>query len=408
MEYSLSTPVSSTRILNASMLIAGTCIGGGMLALPISSSPIGFFPAILVMLVCSIFMTLTGLLYLEATLWMKKNSHLDTLSIELLSKSWRVICTVTYIFVCYASIVAYMSGGGKQLTFVINEVFKTSLESWQGIFLFSSIFGTVFLLNKFIIEKVNTILFVSMILSYVMLIAYSGNALETNLVLRQNWNGHLFYAFPLMLTTFSFPGIVPTISPYLNSDPKSIRLAIVSGTTITFIVYFIWLLIIFGSIPHSGPFGLIEAFTKDIPITECLHYALNNPHISVAAQFFAFFAITTSFLGISLSLFDFLTDSLKHRVKKNWDQLFFYSIIFGPCLIFSIYFERAFISALEISGGVGDAILSGIIPVIMIWQGRYIQKRQRNYQVWGGKPLLIILLVFSCSILSCELIRRIF
>ena len=50
-------------------LVGGTCIGGGMLALPVSTSLVGFLPSLVVMTLAWIFMTCTGLLILEVNLW---------------------------------------------------------------------------------------------------------------------------------------------------------------------------------------------------------------------------------------------------------------------------------------------------------------------------------------------------
>jgi Amino acid permeases len=102
-------------ILRSSLLIAGTCIGGGMLALPLSIGSFGFLPSIVLIFLSCGFMTVSALLYLEATLWMKEGGHINTLSKNLLNKTWRAICLIIYVFICYASIVAYISWGGERV-----------------------------------------------------------------------------------------------------------------------------------------------------------------------------------------------------------------------------------------------------------------------------------------------------
>lgn len=406
MEHSTPKAVSPLRTLSASLLIAGTCIGGGMLALPISGSPVGFIPSLLVMLVCCVFMTFTGLMYLEATLWLKEKAHINTLSATLLGPLWRAACWITYLFICYASLVAYMSGGGKEVIFVVNQVFDQSYDNMIGILGFTLVFSLVLFLGHKIVERTNTVLFFSMIFAYLMLISTSSSGINLPFLLRQEWNVHWFLLFPLMLTTFSFPGIVPTIVPYLDRDPRAIRRAIIIGTTISFFVYFMWLFIVFGSVPHQGEHGLEEAFQCDIPATECLHYALKNPLLSAIAQFFAFFALSTSFLGISLSLFDFLRDTITVPMNAIAKKILFCIIVFAPSLFFALYFERAFITALEMSGGIGDTVISGIIPVIMVWNGRYFLNKQGTYTVWGGKGLLISIVAISVFVFFCEVTRR--
>lgn len=412
MNHTIPTTVKSPlisrwiNILNALFLIAGTCIGGGMLVLPVSSSSSGFWPSVLVMLMACIFMTITGLLFLEATLWMKQGAHVISLSKELLNKFGQAVCWVIYLFIGYASLVAYTSGGGKELSFVFTELFSIPLSNEYGGVIYLCIFSGVIYLGAQIAERVNTILFISMIVAYLCMLGLAPKTIHSLLLERQDWSAtHLLFIVPLMLATFSFPGIVPTIVPYLNGEVKAVRIAIIGGTSLTFVVYFLWLLIVLGTVPYEGPNGLQEAFLCDIPATECLHYAIQNPLLSYVAQFFAFFALTTSFLGIGLALFDFLADGL--GISKKGTGKFVLNLLIGiPTLFFALYFQRAFITAIELTGGIGDSIISGLIPAIMVWNGRYRLFKQGSYQVMGGKLLLVFVCLFSSSILVCEILRR--
>lgn len=73
-----------------------------------------------------------------------------------------------------------------------------------------------------------------MIAAYLLMISLAPKEINLYLLERQNWNlSHLFCIVPLMLTTFSFPGIVP----YLNRNLRAIQIAIIEGTSLTFIVY---------------------------------------------------------------------------------------------------------------------------------------------------------------------------
>lgn len=396
------------KTFNALFLVAGTCIGGGMLALPISSSASGFWPSVLMMFIACIFMTITGLLFLEATLWMKKEAHVISLSKELLNKYGQGICWAVYLFIGYASLVAYTSGGGKEISFVLTEIGHMPFSSHWGSCIFLLVFGGIIYLGYRFVERVNAVLFISMIVAYLCMIGLAPKAINMNLLERQNWHpSHLFFLMPLMLTTFSFPGMVPTLVPYLNRDIRSVRIALIGGTSLTFIVYFLWLLIIFGTVPHEGANGLQEAFLCDTPATECLHYAIKNPIFSYIAQFFAFFALATSFLGIALTLFDFLSDGFGIS-KQGRGKLILSLLIAIPTLFFALYYQRAFITALELSGGIGDSLISGLIPALMVWKGRYKLAKKSDYQVAGGKSLLILISLFSLSILTCEVLKRVF
>ena len=61
------------RFLGSILLITGTCVGAGMLGLPISTSPLGLGLSLLVIIAVWALMCFTGLLVLEVTLWFKED-----------------------------------------------------------------------------------------------------------------------------------------------------------------------------------------------------------------------------------------------------------------------------------------------------------------------------------------------
>ena len=63
------------NLLSGSLLIAGTSIGAGMLGIPLITGQAGLKPALLITVVTWIYMLMTGLLFLEVTLWMPKGSN---------------------------------------------------------------------------------------------------------------------------------------------------------------------------------------------------------------------------------------------------------------------------------------------------------------------------------------------
>lgn len=69
-----------------------------------------------------------------------------------------------------------------------------------------------------------------------------------------------------------------------------------------------------------------------------------------------------------------------------------------PCLVLAILFPGALLNFLNISGGFGDTLLSGLIPIAMVWVGRYRKEMQSEYQVAGGKTSLIAAACFAALI----------
>jgi tyrosine-specific transport protein len=95
--------VKKGTVFGATLLVSGTCIGGGMLALPVITAPAGFFPSLVLMGACWVFMTLTGLLLIEANLWMEEGAHITTMASRLLGRFGKVCSShvVPFYGICF-------------------------------------------------------------------------------------------------------------------------------------------------------------------------------------------------------------------------------------------------------------------------------------------------------------------
>ena len=131
-----------------------------------------------------------------------------------------------------------------------------------------------------------------------------------------------------------------------------------------------WQWLMLGIVPVEGEHGLAEALRRGEPATQFIKEHVEGWHVALIAEYFAFFAMVTSFLGIGLGLNDFLSDGLKIE-EKGRGKLIIALMIALPTLFFATQFERVFYLALDATGGYGDAILNGIIPILLIWIGRY-------------------------------------
>lgn len=398
--------VRKGSVISALFLVAGTCIGGGMLALPVATGVSGFLPSILIMLACWLAMTITALLLLEASLWMDEGVHLITMTTRILGVPGRVVSWCLYLFICYASLVAYTAGGGVQVATAFKDYLELPILKETGAVIFAIVFGLVIYLGARIVGRVNAILFIAMIVAYFALVGFGVHEIDGSYLLHRQWGGSLM-AVPLLLTSFSFQTMVPSLTPYLKSNVKYLRIAVIGGTTVALIIYAIWQALILGIVPVEGTNGLAEALARGEPATQFLREHVEGQWIATIAEYFAFFAIVTSFLGIALGLFDFLADGLKIK-KKGSGQLLLGLLIVIPTIIFATQYERVFLVALETSGGFGDSILNGLIPVLLVWVGRYYMKlgKEGSVLVPGGKVTLTIVFAFFLFTLILEILLQ--
>lgn len=387
--------------LSVACLVAGTCIGGGMLALPVTTGISGFFPSVLVMILCWIAMTASGLFLLEASLWMEEGAHIISISKRFLGNGGRSIAWVLYLFICYASVVAYTAGGGAQVAHSLKGFFAVDLSQSFGCALFLLVFGSALFLGNIFIGRINAILFLAMMGAYLALVVSGIDRVNISYLTQKQWST-AWLATPFLLTSFSFQTLVPSLRPMLKSDAKLLRLAIVGGTSTALVIYLLWEWLILGMIPVEGEFGLIGALEKGEAVTHYMKEQVGGNSIFFIAEYFAFFALITSFLGIAMGLFDFLSDGLK--ISKNFRGKVVITLLIAlPTLFFSTNFERVFLTALDTSGGFGDSILNGIMPVAMVWIGRYRMKLSRENSTPGGKTSLIFVALFFIATFFLEL-----
>ncbi|SCA64060.1 Tyrosine-specific transport protein [Chlamydiales bacterium SCGC AG-110-P3] len=379
-------------LVSAMFLVAGCCIGGGMLALPVATGVLGLMPSMLIMGLCWAAMTATGLLLVEASLWFEEGAHVITMVTRLLGPIARGVAWILYLYIGYASLVAYTASGGDYIASTVTCAGGISVSKGLACTLFALVFGSILYLGNTLVGRINTILFIGMIGAYALLVTVGIPEVQGELLRYQRWSGATL-AFPLMLTAFSFQTIVPSLTPYLDRNVRKLRVAVAGGTTIAFGVYLLWEVLILGIVPVEGSNGLAAALEQGQAATHFLSAAAESPWVAQVATFFAFFALVTSFLAIAMGLFDFLSDGLKIP-RRGKGELTLATMILLPTLYFAVFYERAFIVALDTSGGLGDTVLNGIFPVMMVWAGRYSYFNHSVPGLRGGRPLLILLAAF--------------
>lgn len=99
---------------------------------------------------------------------------------------------------------------------------------------------------------------------------------------------------------------------------------------------------------------------------------------------------------------DFLGDGLKIHNRTGWNRFWLcLGVFLPPALIAGIY-PDIFIAAIGIAGGIGEGFLNGILPIALVWVGRYRLGLQSDYALPGGKITLIILGLFAALIMGIE------
>ena len=210
----------------------------------------------------------------------------------------------------------------------------------------------------------------------------------------------IWWAFPIVFTAFGYQCLIPTLYNYMNRNIAKVRTAIIIGTAIAFVIYTVWGLLTLGIVPCEAVQSIAQAIQNGTSFLDSPGSYLNSITMTTLGQAFCFFAMTTSFLGISLAFFDFLADGLKLRGKNRLHKSILCLSIFGLPLLVSWINPQLFLKILNLAGGFGVALLLGVIPILMIWAGRYFEGHSLlHQQLPGGKFTLSILAAFVIMVL---------
>lgn len=391
-------------LLGGMLLIAGSCVGAGMLGLPILTGLAGFGPACFMFCVAWLFMLLTAFLLVEMNSWFPLSKPINLLSmVEYSLGPWgKRACWMIYLFLFYALLVAYISASGSLCSSFFQGVFGIKLPIWVGSFSLVILFGAVVYRGTRCVDLWNRILMIAKILFFLALVFVGVRQVETTLLARTDLSLALF-SLPILLISFGYHNMIPSLTTYMGGDLRKVRLSILLGSLFAFFLYLVWEFLVLGIVPLEGSFGLISAYLQDKEGAQALAGFVSSSWLSVFAQGLAFFAILTSFLAQSLSLVHFLADGLKvsYRTKEN---IVLCLLVLCPPLVCSVIYPKLFFGALDFAGGICAILLFGVIPIISVWIGRYFKQEKSSYQLFGGKSSLICILLFGLFVFFFELL----
>lgn len=373
-----------------------------MLALPTTTGLAGFFPALGLFALYWMLLTFTAFLLLEVTLWMDDHTNLITMARRTLGGWGELISWTTYLFLLYALTTAYLAGGSQITSDAIEAITGTPLPSWAAPLPLLVIFGFFVYRGARYVDLANRLLMAGLVICYAVMVVVLAPHVQTDLLTYTD-SRYLLLSSSVVATSFGFHIIIPTLATYLKRDVRALRYALLFGSIIPLIVYIVWELLALGIIPLEGPSGIIAGYRRGADGVQLLNGVIGNGAIAMVARFFSFFAIVTSFLGVSLSLRDFLADGFKIK-KSRTGKILLYLMTFVPAFLIIKTYPHVFLTALEYAGAFGVMILLAVIPALMVWQGRYKQKLpDRPFRAPGGKAALVAVLAFSTLVIALEI-----
>ena len=95
------------KMIGGMLLIVGTSIGAGMLALPVATAELGFLGSVIVLVACWLVMTASAFLILEVSLWLPQGTNLISMAGATIGPIGQLIAWLTYILLLYSLLCLY-------------------------------------------------------------------------------------------------------------------------------------------------------------------------------------------------------------------------------------------------------------------------------------------------------------
>lgn len=365
----------NSRFLSAIAMLIGTIIGAGIFGLPYVAAKSGLAITLIFLTVLTAIAILMHLLYGEVILRTKGEHRIVGYSEIYLGVWGKRIASVSAIIGTYAAILAYLILAGIFLFSLFGGILGGS------VFLYS--FATFVLAFIFIARGLKMVswleLFLSSLLIFFILVFLAKGAFHINFEnfsLAANW-AEVFLPYGIILFALSGSSVIPEVVAVLGKNQAKLKKAIIWGTLIPAIIYFFFIIIIFGV---SGKLTSQDA-------------------VSGLAQFygngFVVLGAIVGFLAVFTSLLAYGTN-----LRKTFQYDFGYSRILSLFLALLIPFAilAAGVDNFIKTMGFAGALMGGVDGVLLILMYRKADRsgdRKPEYDIATNKWIeCLIMIIF--------------
>ncbi|PJE80995.1 Tryptophan-specific transport protein [invertebrate metagenome] len=401
-------PVRRRRtIAGGAFIVAGTAVGAGMFSMPVVTSGIWFSYSLLLLMIVGFCMYSASLYLLEVNLRFPRGAGFDTMVHHFFGRWGQVINGVSVAFVCYVLTYAYISGGSSIVTHSVSAINGANLSPEAGSLIFSVCLGAVVIAGTWFVDRVSTVLVGGMLITFASfvfgILDFSEPARLFPCITVSEALPYSLMTLPFMAVSFGIQNCIPSLTRYFDKDSRAVRKSVFCGTLLALLFYCVWQAGIFSNlsreqfpavIKRGGNIGALLAALKANGLSSQIYYLL---------QLFSHMAVASSFLGVSLSLFDYISDlfgfsdNLAGRLKTG-------AVTFLPPTLLGMFLPDGFIKAI-VFAGLGAVVFAILVPVLMAYMARQQEYSPGDFKVSGGSVRMFIVGLFGVVVFILSLLE---
>ncbi len=387
------------------LLVAGTCIGSGMIALPLVLAKLGIIPSAVLMVLTWLLMYYTSLVNLELNLQAGKGMSLGALGKHFSGPIAASIGKLSLKLLSYALLAVFLYAGAS----ITQTVFPQAID----LFWIQSAWGLmsilILLLPIRLIDLMNRILFISLIgIVFVLLLGLIATVSWAHLPLySEQWTDWTAYSrvVPVVFTSFGFQVIFHTLSDYCKQDAAMLKKTFFWGSAIPAIVYISWTCAILGAIQshHADFYSQMVLGTVEVGDLVCELSKITRWHsLQLLVGCVSLLAITTSIIGVGRGLYDTLSVHLRSKIfNKRLLNLTAAVLTLLPSYLVAVWVPNAFIIILGFAGMI-LAIIAVILPIYLL---KTIKAKPFYYPVLKNNYWLYLSFMAGLAVIAAEIMN---
>ncbi|MFB9217063.1 amino acid permease [Vibrio sinaloensis] len=383
----------NTKLLGSSLIISGTALGAGMLAIPMVLAQFGLLFGTLLMIFICFGTTYAALLLLEATIKSGGGLGLNSIARKTMGKGGQFFTNALLYALLICLLMAYILGAAD-LVSQLTANMGIELTATQSQVAFTLLAGLVIAGGTGIIDKLNRGLFFIMIACLALTLTFLLPDFSADNLVRVTNHDHieLIKTSAVLFTSFGFMVVIPSLVAYnQEATDRQLRNMVILGSIIPLACYLCWLFAVVGNL-NPQQLGQLQGVGDLIAAFE--HH---SSWIGSLLSVFTGLALLTSFFGVAMSLFN------QNKDMFNRNRAVTYVLTFVLPLAGSLLAADKFLAVLGYAGII-LVFLAVFVPLAMVYKLRSANTESERYSAEGGSIMLLFSGLFGLFLLASQMI----
>ena len=372
------------KLVHSVCLIFGTCVGAGLVALPMLAVHVGIGPASLIIIMMVYIAWRSSMMTVDLNALHQTPSSIVQLGEVYSGKKAFGITLASFYLLSFSLLTVYFS--------CVSDTIKTFCHFGQttGILICGcGLFGVLSLKTR-IFSRLNTC-FVGLLMVVIAVAIFQTCADGRQALPESPWQAKDLLAFlPVIFTSFGVQNVCHTIYGYLDGDKRKIRLAFFIGILLPAVVYIAWIACVLQTIASNDTVFYQRLQAHEVSVGELISFLCDCSHYKSLGFFLktlTLLAVITSAVGIAIGLLQSMKELLSDKLARLL-------VCIVPVVI-NLTISDVFLKILSFGGMVAT--------VFVFFMPYYLLKKQKQPLTVGEH----VCCLFGIIVVLCE-VRQLF